>query len=137
MAQQEKYNNRDMTYSNWHRYPNLDKSLSWIDIDACEYCDNCKEPLALIELAVDIGQPHKTATVTRNLAKKANIPAYVALYKLGDNTVRNGDLEHQEIVDFRMKRIAPDYTDWRKFSPAQYAGWLADLRERHNCDRGK
>ena len=45
--------------------------LAMIDLDASlyvEYDDNSKEPLALIETAQDVGQAHKSATVTTNLA---------------------------------------------------------------------
>ena len=137
MAQEEKTGQRDMTYSNWHRQPNLPRHLSWVDIDACEYCEECKTPLALIELALDKGQAHKTATVTRNLAKMAGVPAYVSLYLLGEEMVQNGKLWHLEIVRFRMQQIAPIYSEFKIVTPQQYINFLEVLRKRHKCGQRK
>jgi len=68
---EERFGTRDLTYSGWHRtdstkrYIGREKAyeLSYIDIDAVEYCRICCQPLLLIELARDVGQKHKNHTV--------------------------------------------------------------------------
>lgn len=70
MSQEERYGARDMSYSAWHRrnstrrfigieYAQL---LAMIDVDVSlyvEYDDKTKMPLALIEIAIDVGQESK------------------------------------------------------------------------------
>jgi len=91
--QEEKYGSRDMSYSAWHRRMSTKRFvgmknaelLAMIDVDACmyiEYDEFGRDPVGLFEIAIDVGQSHKTATVMTNLARKANIPCAVVLYKL-------------------------------------------------------
>ena len=61
-----------------------------IDLDVViyiEYEDSSKEPIAILETAVDVGQAYKSATVTAYMSKltKSKIPAYVLLYELSDD----------------------------------------------------
>lgn len=140
---QEKYYNRDLSYSIWHRHPNLPKDISWIDIDACEYCDICKEPLALIELAIDVGQEEKPFTVTKKLAEKANIEAYLVLYKLDfDNPIKKYSknaqgnkvkIIHYPVISFRVKQIFPKHTKFYHLSLDRYQKFLTDMRYKHRC----
>ena len=66
MSLKERYGKRDLTYSSWHRPESISRflekryayNLDFIDLDAIEYCHFCKEPLALIELAQDVGQSY-------------------------------------------------------------------------------
>ena len=92
MAQEEVYGTRDRIYSAWHRrmstrrFVGIEKAqtLAMIDLDASlyvEYDDKTKEPIAIMEIARDVGQISKTSTVTRNLARKAGLLAYTVLYK--------------------------------------------------------
>jgi len=102
-----------------------------IDLDASlyvEYDDGTKEPLALIETAQDIGQPYKTATVTRNLAIKADLPCYVVLYKLADWD-NPADTRFKDIVQFRVRELSPtcDY-NWRIYTPDEWAKKLLAMR---------
>ena len=58
MARHEKYYNRPSHYSSWHR--TLDDRFAMVDIDALHFCDVCKTPLAVMELAQDVGQHKKS-----------------------------------------------------------------------------
>ena len=80
MTQEERRGTRDMSYSAWHRrkstsrFVGIEKAqtLAMIDLDAAlyvEYDDSEKRPLALIEVAVDVGQRWKAGTVTQLLAR--------------------------------------------------------------------
>jgi len=138
--QEEKYTARDQSYSAWHRrkstmrFVGIEKAqlLAMIDLDASlyiEYDDGSKDPIALIEVAQDIGQPYKTATVTKKLAERAGIPCYVVLYKLS-NEQNIADTQWKDIESFRVKRLFPkeEYT-WRVLTPFEWAGALISMRK--------
>lgn len=140
MSQEEIYNTRDRAYSAWHRrlstsrFVGIEKAqlLAMIDLDASvyiEYDDGTKEPLALIETAQDVGQTYKTATVTLNLAKRANLPCYIVLYQLSEK--RNPfDGKWMDIKQFRIKRLHPQYEhNWRTMDPKEWALNLIKLRD--------
>src|SRR5258706_16477069 len=91
--QEERFGSRDRTYSAWHRrlstrrFVGIERAqlLSMIDLDGALYVEfdgRTSEPLALIETAIDLGQSRKVASVTRRLAQRASVPAYVVLYRL-------------------------------------------------------
>jgi hypothetical protein len=108
------------------------QTLAMIDLDACpyvEYDDNTKEPLALIEIAKDIGQSFKIATVTRNLALKAGIEAYSLLYTPSKHS-NPADNQWPDIECFRVKQIYPVTTDWKIFTPEVWAKCLVNIRKR-------
>ena len=97
MTQVERTGERDLTYSAWHRRdsikrfvgPEKAQLLAMIDIDVVlfvEYDDSTKEPVCLIETALDTGQSIKPSTVTRKLAEKAKLPAYTLLYTPSETT---------------------------------------------------
>lgn len=124
MTRDERFGERDLTYSRWHR--SLEDELTYIDIDACEYCENCREPLALIETAMDVGQSFKATTVMRNLAKLAGIPAFLALYA-----------EFEGSMNFRFRQVSPIYDpDWREMNGPEFADVLRFLRKDHECRKG-
>jgi len=141
MAQEEVFDTRDRTYSAWHRRMSTQRfvgievaqTLAMIDLDGAlfvEYDDGSKEPLALIETAMDIGQAFKPASVTRNLARRCTpvLPAYVLLYKLSDdaNPCASG---FRDISQFRYRRIWPEpATTWEIVTPGQWAEMLVKLR---------
>lgn len=104
-----------------------------IDLDATpyvEYDDAGKVPLALIETAIDIGQPYKTATVTRNLAIMAGIPAFCLLYKLDDG-VNPADATCKDIKSFRVRRLAPTESfTWTTLTPKEWAECLLKIRRK-------
>ena len=104
-----------------------------IDLDASlyvEYDDKTKDPLILIETAMDRGQDIKPATVTTKLAQRCVPPlvAYVLLYKLSD--VSNpADPSCKDIISFRARRLHPKpEKDWKVFTPQQWADHLVLLR---------
>ena len=141
MAQEEVYGTRDRTYSAWHRrmstrrFVGIERAqtLAMIDLDAAcyvEYDDATKEPLALIETARDVGQAHKTATVTRNLARRCvpEVRAYILLYRPAEQK-NPADSQWPDIESFRARRIWPEpQTAWREFSPREWAEQLVALR---------
>lgn len=142
MSQEEVHGTRDRSYSVWHRrfstrrFVGIERAqtLAMIDLDASlyvEYDDGSKEPLALVETALDRGQAWKTATVTRNLAKGHNpiLPAYVLLYKLSEDN-NPADPTFKDISSFRVRRIWPEpETTWETITPAEWARRLVVLRE--------
>jgi hypothetical protein len=103
-----------------------------IDLDASlyvEYDDGTKEPLALIETAQDVGQEWKTATVTKNLARRANLPCLVVLYQCSDRP-NPADPAFSDIECFRVKRLHPsEEYKWRNLTPGEYANLLIRLRD--------
>lgn len=141
MAQEEKTDRRNKSYSEWHRRNSTRRFigieaaqlLAMIDLDASlwvEYDDGTKETVALIETAIDTGQPYKNATVTLNLAKRANVPCYVVLYTLSDKP-NPANPTCRDIDSFRVKRLYPepmDY-DWRILTPTQWAQALVKIRQ--------
>lgn len=144
--QEEKYNTRDRSYSAWHRrlstrrFVGIEKAalLAMIDLDASlyvEYDDKTKDPIALMETAIDVGQEHKTATVTLKLAKRADLPCFIVLYTLSDK-LNPADSRFQDIDKFRVKRLWPqfsqndnDYCKWVEYSPTEWANNLFLLRQ--------
>lgn len=132
MSDKERIGFRPLIYSGWHRVESLKRFIGvvaaaktpMIDIDACEYCCHCKEPLALIETE-KTDRPHpKKARVTQALARKAQIPGYSVAYSVDAD---------DEIRDFRVQRIEPP-DDWFDFmQPEEYADFLKRLRDDHVC----
>lgn len=138
MSQEERFNTRDRSYSAWHRrmstarFVGMEKAqlLALIDLDVSlyvEYDDDTKEPLALMETAIDCGQAVKPATVTRNLARRANLPAFVVLYKLADQP-NPADRTCRDIESFRVKRLHPPNGNWKTFAPDKWAEYLLQIR---------
>lgn len=142
MAQEELFNTRDRSYSAWHRRNStrrfvgieLAQTLAMIDMDAAlyvEYDDGTKEPLVLIETAIDRGQPWKPATVTKALARRCvpTVPAYVLLYKLSP-TRNPADPNWFDIEAFRVRRIWPEPEQpFQRLTPDQWAQKLVELRK--------
>jgi hypothetical protein len=138
--QEETTGERSLVYSAWHRRYSTQRfvgieaaqRLAMVDIDCClwvEYDDRTREPLALIETARDVGQQNKVATVTRNLARRAGIAAYCALYAHSDlaNPAAPG---LPDIIAFRVKRLWPQpELEWKTFAPREWAQRLLAMRE--------
>jgi hypothetical protein len=122
MSREERYGTRDLAFSRWHRSLERD-DLTWIDLDHFAYCDQCKDPLYLFELAQDVGQEWKATTITRRAAERLGVPALLVLY-----TVRES-----AIVEFRVRRIAPTWGDWQRVAPAVLAEWIERQHDRHVC----
>lgn len=138
MSQEERWNDRDLTYSAWHRpkstgrFVGIEKAqlLAMIDLDVClyvEYDDATKDPVMLAEVARDIGQEWKTATVTQRLAERANIPAFTVLYTLANHS-NPSDERWSDIYEFRVRMIYPYKGQWERMIPRQWAEKLLQIR---------
>lgn len=123
MSRQERFGTRDLAFSRWHRAIPRD-DFTWLDIDHCAYCNGCKQVIYLAELAKDVGQPFKTTTVTRNLANRLGVPALLILYMANDE---------EQIVSFRVQRIAPTWTEMKMVEPQVLVDWIAKTRDEHVC----
>lgn len=141
MSREEKYGDRDLTYSLWHRKLPEDW-LTQIDLDYIvwvEYRDETREPLALIEEARDIGQ-NKTTTVTAGLGQRANLPAYRLLWTPGKILEHNiicpkcngtGEIATYDIVQFRTKLVYPLGGEEAILTPEQWHNFLKNLRTQY------
>jgi len=124
----EIYGKRDLTYNDWHR--TLPRFCDAIDIDMLEVCNNprCRLPLAITELAQDVGQNNKNYFIIKRIADLLNIPAYVVLYKTSDSS--DGV---KYISGFRIKRVdgkIPEQT----FTNYTVLAWNLILQDIHsNC----
>ena len=126
MSLQERYGTRDLTFSKWHRPPNLPDFCSAIDIDFLEYCSVCGKPLALIETARDVGQPYKPTTVLKRLSVVSGIPAYLILYKI----------ELAVIGNCRVKRVWPNPTELKSVSASTVKTIIISIHEGCGHDGG-
>ena len=141
MSQEEYCDLRDRNYSEWHRRVSLSRfvgielaqTLSMIDLDAAiyvEYDDHTREPLMLIETAQDVDQVYKAATVTANLARRANMPAFVLLYKLSESKLE-ADPRRLDIEQFRCRCIFPTRDGaWKIYTPIEWAQFLVRCRKK-------
>lgn len=124
MTMEERSGVRKLTYSQWHRPQSIRRFLgfrvaSWltvIDIDWCEYCGSCKEPVALIETQ-EGNRPPKDAPVMRRLAHRADLPAYSVSYVVEDAL----------ITSFRVRDLNGGVGELR-LTPDKYAAFLVSLR---------
>ena len=116
-------------YSSWHRKEH--GSIAMSDIDKVSVCNACLEPLFLAETVFNNGQgwnkPHK---ITKRLAEKAGIPAFIIWYKLV------GDM----LIFIHVKKIAPNYqggysSEPRRLSPDHWLQYLEFKQVEHfpNC----
>jgi hypothetical protein len=139
MAQHEIYFNRDgeRAYSRFHRVNSASRfvpyddayRLASINIDRhlwIECHNRSKEPISLIETAIDINQHRKTCTAIVNLARRADVPAFLVLYQLGDSI--DPVTNDWQIVRFRVKRLWPESTEFKVCTPKQYFEGLVKLR---------
>jgi hypothetical protein len=140
LSHEERYGGaRASEYSAWHRrrsvarFVGSEKAqlLSLIDVDGAlflEFCDETKEPLALIETARDVGQARKVATVTARLAQRAGLPSYTVLYRLSDKA-NPADPAVKDVAAFRLKRTWPyPESGWRTLTPQEYCDALLKIR---------
>jgi hypothetical protein len=120
----ERIGERPLSYSRWHRTIASDNrmihdAIQMIDVDGLEYCRWCKAPLALIETAI-YGGPHseqKSYEVMLELARVAEIPAYVMLYEIDEDAEDRARHAHGKadadvwwarcITSFRVRQVHP------------------------------
>lgn len=142
VSQEERYGNRCNAYSAWHRrnstrrFVGIENAqlLAMIDIDVAvfvEYDDQTKDPLIICEVARDVGQAYKPATVTANLSKLCTarqVPAYLVLYRLSD-IANPADDSCKDIAAFRVKRLWPNpVREFTLLTPQQWAERLLKIR---------
>jgi hypothetical protein len=137
--QEDRYGARDLGYSAWHRAGSIRRFIGWeraqllsmVDADSImwlEYHDRTKEPLALIEAAVDVGQDHKAGTAIARLAKRARLPAYLVLYRRAPE-LNPADPRWLDVAGFRVKRLWPRAElQWRNVRPGEWANALLQIR---------
>jgi len=137
--EKEMFGTRDLCYSAWHRAASIRRFVGWehaqllamVDADCIlflEYHDRSKEPLALIEAAIDVGQDYKAATAITQLAKRARIPAYLVLYERAA-VINPADPRWNDVCGFRIKRLWPRADRaWRTVPPKEWAHALLQIR---------
>jgi hypothetical protein len=137
--QEEQFLIRDRSYGVWHRLRSIErfpghrqaKSLTIADLDSVmfvEYGYDNKLPLALVEVAQDIGQEKPTGVI-RPLAKMANLPAFVALYTPAPRPNPLSPAWH-DIGQSRVKCVWPrPEAAWRNLSPSEWASAAVQIRD--------
>ena len=152
MSRFERTGERDAIYSRFHRL--LPTPCRMIDLDQIECCPYCWQPLAIFELARDIGQSYKPTTILTNLCKLANIKGVLTFYK---HELLAPILTHPVLIDalkqdhlnldilkralialrridnvtFRVRFVYPYSRDEVLMTPAQYENWLLSLHQEH------
>lgn len=91
MSRIERGFSRNWGWSVFHRC--MPPPAYMIDVDTLECCRYCKEPIFLAEVARDVGQIFKATIILYNLAKKANVAAFLIFYK-------------DEIINEHLKQVA-------------------------------
>lgn len=125
MSRQERTGVRDLSFSKWHR--TLPDFCTCIDLDFLEYCQKCRAPLALIEIASGHHGMIKPTTVLRKLAEHANIRAYLVLYDL-DISAPHGINEN-----VRVQRILPDKSAMRHMLLDEFGDCIQSIHRAHKC----
>lgn len=137
MSQNERSGKRDLLYSAWHRARSIRRwltprdahSCGVIDIDWCEFCVFCSQPLALIETQRSSNQP-KPAKVTVALAQLAGLEAFSVSYVPTQGKLHDGE----DIASFRVRQLWPlGSIEVAELEPGEYASWLCALRLGHEC----
>lgn len=135
----ERYETRDRSYGVWHRVKSIVRflgqgqaaALTMADLDSVlftEYNYPDKNPLCLVEVAMDVGQEKPTGVI-RNLARLADLPAFVVLYTHA-NRPNPANANWPDISAFRVQRVWPrPENGWRTLSPDEWANALVQIRE--------
>jgi hypothetical protein len=138
-VKEEKFGIRDLAYSAWHRAASISRyvggrhaaTLSMVDVDWVLFaeCDLLtRQPLALVEVARDVGQAWKDVRALGDLARRADVPAYAALYRT--SAIPNpADPRFLDVDRFRVRRVVPYAdSDWRVLTPFEWANALVQIR---------
>ena len=125
---------RDYTYSKWHRLA-LPDSCTMIDLDGLEYCQRCRMPLLLVEVARDVGQPAKHTIVMERLAQAANVQAIVVLYTQSECRCTRSHIDQgcsHGIGSIRARRIYPEKDEhWCAMTSQALSGWIQWVHSSH------
>ena len=106
-------------YNDWHRQF---EGLAGIDLDFCEVCPKCYEPLAVKETCFDKNQQFKATTLTKMVGERLNIPAFLIFYTPLDN----------DTMKFRIKRVSEPTTEIYEVSQKEWLNYLYSLQEEHS-----
>jgi hypothetical protein len=100
-----------------------------IDIDQVEVCLKCSEPLALVELAMDVGQSiySKKAFIMKRIAERLNVPAFVVMYRVIE------DETGKEITGIRCLQVAPVKGTELGMGRDMWIDYLYSLHEDHEA----
>jgi hypothetical protein len=136
MARHTKHFDKDL-YSKWHRKYD---GIAFLDIDSVEVCRFCYEPLAIIETAYYKGHTNKATTLTKEIAKRCSVPAYLLFYYELD-TPAKPPLEapkHPQIstdglrYDIDLRFVWRNLSDYPPtFEETDQDGWLNELNMLH------
>ena len=130
MSARERTGQRDLLYNDWHRRDSFMRYMTQveahrcaaIDVDFCEWCTKCYQPLALVETqqSRSFDKPY---TITRNLALAAQIDAFVVSYWPTDDGL--------DIEGMKVQQVAPRLAAPVEMTPREWALKLYDLRTAH------
>ena len=105
-------------YNDWHRQF---EGLAGIDLDFCEVCPKCYEPLAVKETCFDKNQQFKATTLTKMVGDRLKIPAFLIFYTPLDN----------DTMKFRIKRVSEPMTEIHEVNQEAWLSYLYSLQEEH------
>jgi hypothetical protein len=125
MSREERSGSRDLTFSRWHR--TLPDFCTCIDLDFLEYCQRCRRPLALIEIARGHHGMVKPTTVLKALADLAGIAAYLVLYDIDESAL------HGINKTVRAQKITPDRSDVREITLTELGLHIEKIHLNHSC----
>ena len=125
MARSRRYGD-DVAYAEEHRwrmrelYKRIGHRIDVADRDWTEFCHHCKEPIAIIEQVRDVGQNilDKATTVTRRLAQRADVPAFLMAWRVERTAEVQAEIDRlmaramelqtsSPITMFRVRQIYP------------------------------
>ena len=105
-------------YNDWHRQF---EGLAGIDLDFCEVCPKCYEPLAVKETCFDKNQKFKATTLTKMVGDRLKIPAFLIFYTPLDN----------DTMKFRIKRVCEPMTEIYEMKQEEWLDYLYSLQKEH------
>jgi hypothetical protein len=117
-------------YNEWHRQIQNDH-WRMIDLDSYEYCNECRNGIAIIETTYDVGKYNKVAYLTADIGTKLGIPAYIVYY----------NIEGADYPTFKIAKINAILEEIDPISEGslielneqEYIGYLNWLRKQHKC----
>ena len=105
-------------YNDWHRQF---EGLAGIDLDFCEVCPKCSEPLAVKETCFDKNQKYKVTTLTKMVGDRLKIHAFLIFYTPLPN----------DTMKFRIKRVSEPMTEIYEVNQEEWLDYLYSLHKEH------
>ncbi len=146
----------DLTYAEEHRsalpelYGRIGHRIDVADRDWTEFCHDCKDPILLVEQVRDVGQNlrDKATTVTRKLARRAEVPAMLLAWRTERTAEAQAEIDALNrrirvleaawpIVGFTARHLHPQTGRLVALTPDQWWAWLYITHRAHhaNCSR--